>query len=86
VVLNFSANPIYLPEGGKARHLSVFEIRAAHRSRTISFFLSRSEVGVGVPAAGWMVGGSGRRGWEVGRPAVRASGFWVVEAAEPGGE
>jgi hypothetical protein len=33
------ANPIYLPEGGKARHLPVFEICAAHRSRTISFFL-----------------------------------------------
>jgi hypothetical protein len=29
-----------LPEGGKARHLPVFEIRTTHRSRTISFFLS----------------------------------------------
>jgi hypothetical protein len=53
------ANSIDHPEGGKARHLPVFEIRATHRSRTISFFLSRWEVGV--PAAGWMVGGSGRR-------------------------
>jgi hypothetical protein len=31
-------------------------------------------------------GGRGRRGWEVGRPEVRVSGFWVVEAAEPGGD
>jgi hypothetical protein len=29
-------------------------------------------------------GGRDRRGWEVGRPEVRASGFWVVEAAESG--
>jgi hypothetical protein len=33
-------NPIYLPEGGKPTNLPVFEIHAAHRSHTISFFLS----------------------------------------------
>jgi hypothetical protein len=31
-------------------------------------------------------GGRGRRGWEVSRSEVRVSGFWVVEAAEPGGD
>jgi hypothetical protein len=76
----------------------MFEIRAAHRSRKISFFLSGSEVGVGVPAAGWMVGKSGRRrprrwppavieaggGGRSVQPEVRVSGFGVVEAAEPG--
>jgi hypothetical protein len=31
-------------------------------------------------------GGRGRRGWEVGRPEVTVSGFWVVEVAEPGGD
>jgi hypothetical protein len=35
--LAVSANPIYLPEGGKACYLPVFGIRAAHVSRTISF-------------------------------------------------
>ena len=34
-----SANPIYLPEGGKPPHLLMFEIRAAYVGCTISFFL-----------------------------------------------
>jgi hypothetical protein len=52
-------NPIYLTEDDNAWELPVFEIGAAHRSRTISLFLSRCKVGV--LAAGWTVGGSGRQ-------------------------
>jgi hypothetical protein len=79
----------------------VYEIRAAHRNCTISFFPSGSEVGWGEEASDGRVDGGrerpaapsplaassgrGRRGWEVGRPEVRVSGFWVVEVAEPGG-
>jgi hypothetical protein len=72
----------------------MFEIRAAHRSRKISFFLSGSEVGVARGSfrqrGGWWAGaaggGRGQRGWEFGRPEVKFSVFWVVEAAEPVGD
>jgi hypothetical protein len=38
---------IYLLEGGKPTDLPVFEIRAAHRSRTISFFFLGEMLGRG---------------------------------------
>jgi hypothetical protein len=69
-----TTNPIYLPEGGKAHHLPMFEIRAGYQSRTISFpslsppsSLShatpprRTTAGRGRLVVGWVVGGSGRR-------------------------
>jgi hypothetical protein len=82
----FRQHYIYLPEGGKAPDLLVFEMRAAQRSRTISSFLCGSVVGVGRESFRGRVDGgrSGRRGWEVNQPEVRVSGFWVVEAAKPG--
>jgi hypothetical protein len=71
-VLSIPGNPIYLPEGGKATDLPVFEIRAAHRSRTISFFLGEM-LGRGrrSPPAGEVVEAGGLR---VRVPGVRVRG------------
>jgi hypothetical protein len=68
-------NPIYLPEGRNAPELSVFDIRAAHRSRTISFFPSSlsSSSRPSARAAGHrplslpLISHAPPEGWEVGR-------------------
>jgi hypothetical protein len=92
--VGYSTNPIYLPEGGKARHLPMFEISAAYQSRTISFptisppsSISRERrrndrAGRGRPVVGWVVGESGRRRGRRRLPAVVEVGGGGVGPAE----
>jgi hypothetical protein len=76
------ANPIYLPEGGKPINITVFEIRAAHRSRVISFPGQRDRAGRARMAWPPTRLGRGKRWGE--RPAARSPSAGVVVEATVG--